>query len=144
MVIEHGGVATRHSKMFFQIVFFLGGVGFAYLAFLFSPFHGPPFPFGSGLASAFLCLALLGLWAGVRFQNQRERRAIRYGLSVGLICGFVGLVAGVLWGVFWSKGNLAPIVGFFQTGPYGFAGGTIAGISYGFARRGKKAVADVV
>ena len=115
-------------------VLLLGGIAFAMVAYLFSPYHGKPFPFGAGVSWAALSVCALSLCTAIWLHKEQVRRVILYAFLFGAVSGTITLIAGLIWGLFVSNENLGPLVGLFTTGPVGFAAGTVIGVCAAIAR----------
>ena len=118
---------------FFRVFALLAAMPVLYVAYLFSPISpGGKWPFGPALSIAFASLSLLGIWFSIRGQIHRDKVLLLWGIVSGIAVGSVGLVAGVFGAtLLWPESNLAPILGFFVTGPYSFAGGILFGVFAG-------------
>lgn len=89
-------------------------------------------PFGPALSVALASLALMCVWFSVRGTHDTDRVILLWSVVTGAIVGFLGLLVGVVASMFlWPKSNLAPILGFFVTGPYSFVGGAVLGVVFG-------------
>ena len=119
---------------FFRVFALLAAALTLFGTCFFSPlWPGGGWPFGLAVSFAFASLCLLCIWFSVRGQRQRDRMCLRWGIVSGCAFGFVGMLAGVIGSTFlWPQSNLAPILGFFVTGPYSFAGGVLIGVLVGW------------
>ena len=116
-------------RLIARIALVLSSSGIVFLAYLFSPWHGEAFPFGGGLSSALLCMAVIGLWAAFRLHRSWEMRTLGRGFLVVVVGGGIGLPGGVVWGIWGSDEDLSMVLGLLVTGPIGFVAGAILGIA---------------
>jgi hypothetical protein len=129
---------------FFRIFALLVVIPLLYITYLFSPLNSRGDQlFGPALSIAFALLSLLCIWFSIRGQMHRDRVLLLWGIVSGIVTGWVGLVVGVFGAIWlWPESNLAPILGFFVTGPYSFVGGVFLGILAGTFVMRKKSKAN--
>ena len=124
----------------FRILALLAAMLMLFATYFFSPlWPRGDWPFGPAFSVAFASLSLLSIWFAIRGQVHGDRMLLLWAVISGLVVGFLGMLAGVLGSIyFWPQSNLAPILGFFVTGPYSFAGGVLLGILAGLFVAHKK------
>lgn len=113
------------------------------LAYLFSPWHKEPWPFGNAMSFAFLSSAILALWGTVSIHLPTHRKALIWAFVSGILIGGIGLVAGCVGYALFSKYELSPILGIFVTGPICYTCGLALGVCISFLRTYWKKVHSV-
>jgi len=107
-----------------RVLAFLAAILLAWASFSFSAW-----PFGPAVSIALASLVLICLWFCIRGAHHTDRTVLLWSLLSGATIGAAGLIVGVVASMFiWPSSNLAPILGFFVTGPYSFVAGLGLGI----------------